>query len=150
MISGTPTTAGISNFTVQVTDDNSATATKALSITVNAYPAITTVSLSDGTVNLAYSQTLTSTGGTLPIAWSITVGTLPAGIALTAARALSAGRRRQPVRATITVRVTDGNGAYAESALSITDISCAVSNHDDAFRWYGEPCLQSDAGKQRW
>ena len=120
VISGTPMTAGVSNFTVQVTDDNSATATKALSITVNAYPAVTTVLLSDGTVNLAYSQTLTSTGGTSPIAWSITLGTLPAGIALNSSTGVISGTPTASGTSNITVRVTDGNGAYAEGALSIT------------------------------
>lgn len=57
-ISGTPTTAGTSNFTVQVTDGLSNTDTQALAITINAAVtlSITTTSLPNGTVGLFYSQ----------------------------------------------------------------------------------------------
>ncbi len=44
--------------------------------------AITTSSLPNGTVNTAYSATLTATGGTPPYAWSIVSGSLPPGLAL--------------------------------------------------------------------
>src|ERR1019366_7192677 len=55
-ISGTPGAAGPSNFTVRVTDSASASATAALSLTINP-PAlgITTSSLPAGTVGVAYS-----------------------------------------------------------------------------------------------
>src|SRR5262249_11106062 len=65
-ISGTPTTAGVFNFTVQATDVSSPAqqATKALSITINAQLAVTTSSLPDGTQAAAYNTTLVSSGGT--------------------------------------------------------------------------------------
>jgi len=120
VISGMPTTAGTSNFTVQVTDANGATNTKALSIVVNPYPAITTTSLSDGTVNLAYSQTLISTGGTLPIVWSIPLGTLPTGLSLNASTGAIGGTPTTAGTSNFTVRATDANGATVDQALSIT------------------------------
>ena len=65
-LSGTPTTQGTFNFTVQVTDTAAATDTQALSITIAATPAltITTTSLPGGSVGQAYSQSVTATGGT--------------------------------------------------------------------------------------
>jgi len=45
-------------------------------------PTITTTSLADGTTGATYSQTLAATGGTAPYLWSISAGTLPAGLAL--------------------------------------------------------------------
>ena len=70
----------ISTFTVQVTDNTSATATQTLTITISpVLLAITTPSpLVPRGENLAYSQILTASGGTAPYAWSITSGTLPA------------------------------------------------------------------------
>ena len=61
-ITGAPTTAGTSNFTVQVQDSAGApqTASKAFALTVN--PATLSISTSSplpaGTVSAAYSQTL--------------------------------------------------------------------------------------------
>src|SRR5213079_39352 len=80
-ISGTPGTAGSSSFTVRVTDSASATATAALSLTINP-PAlsITTASLPAGTVGVAYSQALAASGGTSPYTWTMASGTLPAGL----------------------------------------------------------------------
>src|SRR5262249_22712348 len=69
VISGTPTGTGTSNFTVQVTDSESpaVSQTKALSITIaSATLTITTASLSNGQQGVAYSQTLTATGGATP------------------------------------------------------------------------------------
>src|SRR5206468_11102073 len=61
-ISGTPTTAGTSNFTVQVTDSASGKAPKGFTLTINSTPpplSITTASpLPSGTVGTVYSQTL--------------------------------------------------------------------------------------------
>ena len=62
VISGTPTTAGSSTFTVEVTSGGQ-TAQQALTITVNGTPPeITTTSLPGGTVGTAYSQTVAATG----------------------------------------------------------------------------------------
>jgi len=84
-ISGTPTASGTSNFTVTATDSGTPPQNKmqALSITINPVLSITTTSLPSGTVTTAYSQNIQTSGGTPPIAWSVTSGTLPAGLALT-------------------------------------------------------------------
>ena len=85
LISGTPTQAGTSAFTVQVKDSSSpaATATANLSIDVAAVaqsPLITTTSLPGGTTGTAYSATLQASGGTTPYSWTVSSGTLPAGL----------------------------------------------------------------------
>ncbi|MBN1893766.1 putative Ig domain-containing protein, partial [bacterium] len=86
-ISGTPTTAGTFEFTVQVTDagDPTQTDNQALSITVNpAALTINTTSLADGQIGQAYDQTVKATGGTTPYAWSISAGSLPPGLSISA------------------------------------------------------------------
>ena len=84
-ISGTPTAAGMANFTVSATDSSTPpqTKTQALSITINPPLSITTTSLPAGTVATAYSANIQTSGGTLPFTWTVSAGTLPAGLTLT-------------------------------------------------------------------
>ena len=60
---------------------------KTVNLTLTIAPAtlvITTTSLPDGQINVAYSTTLAATGGTTPYTWSLTSGTLPSGLSLNA------------------------------------------------------------------
>src|ERR1019366_3163248 len=82
LISGTPTTAGTSSFTIQVTDANGAPASKPFILIINPAPAITTNSLPPGTVGAAYSQIVAASGGTPPLSWAVNGGALPAGLSL--------------------------------------------------------------------
>ena len=122
-ITGTPTTAGTSSFTARVTDNVAATATKALSIAINAAPSITTASLPGGTVGAAYNQTLAATGGTTPLTWSISSGSLPAGLSLAAGTGAITGTPTTSGTSSFTARVTDNVGATATKALSIVVIA---------------------------
>src|ERR1035437_4557983 len=118
-ISGTPGTPGSSSFTVRVTDSASASATAALSLTINP-PAlgITTSSLPAGTVGVAYSQALGASGGTPPYTWSVASGSLPAGLSLAASGTIS-GTPGTAGSSSFTVRVTDSASASATAALSL-------------------------------
>ncbi len=123
VISGTPTGTGTSNFTVQVTDANSLTATKPLSLTVVAPLAVTTSSLPNGTQNAAYSTTLAATGGTTPYSWSISAGTLPAGLALAPSTGVISGTPTSTGTSNFTVQVTDANSLTAVQPLSLTVVA---------------------------
>lgn len=81
-ITGTPTSNGTSDFTVQVTDQADKTANKALSITVDDGIVITTDSLADGSAGAAYSTELESADGGGAKDWQVTKGALPAGLSL--------------------------------------------------------------------
>jgi hypothetical protein len=124
VISGTPTVVGTSNFTVTVTDSAVPvrTATKALSITINAPLTITTASLPSGPQNAVYSTTLAATGGVTAYAWSISVGTLPTGLSLNAATGAITGTPTVLGTSSFTVMVTDSTTPVntATKALSIT------------------------------
>ena len=50
---------------------------------VRANISITTTTVPNGTVNTAYSAAIATTGGCAPATWTITSGTLPAGITMT-------------------------------------------------------------------
>ncbi|HYM75013.1 MAG TPA: FG-GAP-like repeat-containing protein [Candidatus Dormibacteraeota bacterium] len=125
VISGTPTTAGTANFTVKVTDSKGLTATKPLSIVIVNQLAITTTSLPGGTVGVAYSQTLTATGGTTPYTWSTSSGSLPAGLSLTAAGVIS-GTPTTAGTSNFTAKVTDANGLTATKPFSIVIVAPLV------------------------
>ncbi len=133
-ISGTPTTAGAAvTFTVQAANGTSPDDTKVLSITINAAapagtaPTITTTSLPAGTVGTAYSQTLTATGST-PITWSVTVGTLPAGLNLNASTGEISGTPTTAGAAvTFTVQAANGTSPDDTKALSITINAASVA-----------------------
>src|SRR5207302_283116 len=83
VISGTPTTAAIVSFTVQVTDSGTQTVAIPVSLTISSPQlSIITASLVAGIAGVTYSQTLTASGGTPPYTWSVTSGTLPTGLTL--------------------------------------------------------------------
>ncbi|WP_348263886.1 putative Ig domain-containing protein [Telmatobacter sp. DSM 110680] len=106
VISGVPTNKGTSSFTVQVKDTLGATATAAVSITINSPLAITNT-LPNGTVGVSYAAAISATGGTTPYTCSITAGTLPAGLALSGCSV--AGTPTTAQTSTITVKVTDSS-----------------------------------------
>ena len=125
-INGTPTTAGSSAFTVQVSDSQnpSGTDTKQLSITIN--PAqvaplnITTTSLPIGRRFVAYSQTLIATGGTRPYSWSLSSGALPPGLALNGVTGVISGTPTNKGRWSFTVRVRDSQTVPAEDTQPLS------------------------------
>jgi hypothetical protein len=114
-ISGTPLGPNTtSNFTVTVTDSSNPkqTGSKALSITINLPPApvISPTTLPNGNVGSPYSQTLSVNGGLGPYTWSVSVGTLPAGLALTASNTtakIGGTPTTAQTNVTFTIQVTD-------------------------------------------
>ena len=134
VISGIPRTAGTSNFSVQVSDSESppATTSAPLSITIQSPLLIVTSSLPPGTVNTPYSATLTATGGLPPYTWSLTSGSLPAGLSLDANSGLISGTPATPGTSRFTVQVSDSQSppATASEPLSIT-----VNAHSVFLSW---------------
>jgi cytoskeletal protein CcmA (bactofilin family) len=121
VISGTPTIAGTSSFTVRVTDSDSppVTATRTLSITIQQRLSVATASLANGWVGMAYSDSLVAGNGTPPYTWSVTVGSLPTGLTLAPSTGAITGTPTTAGTSNFTVRVTDGAGLTASKALSI-------------------------------
>jgi len=119
VISGTPSASGTFNFTVQVTDVNSAAASRALSIVIYGAISVTTSALADGTAGVSYSQTVTAGGGKTPYTWSVVVGSLPTGLSLNSGTGDISGTPAVSGTSNFTIRATDANGATADQALSI-------------------------------
>jgi alpha-tubulin suppressor-like RCC1 family protein len=122
LLSGTPTAAGTSIFAVKVTDVNSQSATEATTLTVISGLLLNFPAPSYGEVTAPYSGTLTVSGGTGPYTWSVSSGSLPAGITLDSSTGLLSGTPTAAGTSSFTVKVTDANGQSATEATSLSII----------------------------
>ena len=120
VLSGTPSGAAASSFTVTATDSNGATGARAYSVTINAAISVNPTSLPGGTVGSAYSQTVSATGGSGGFSYSISAGALPAGLTLNASSGVISGTPSAAAASSFTVRATDGMGAFGTRAYTVT------------------------------
>ena len=126
MISGTPTApAGTFPFTVRVEDPGGQQDTQALSIRINPTtpPQITTTSLPGGTAGQPYSFRVQATGGIGALVWSVSAGSLPAGLILNQSGPLGGTISGTPLSGgsfNFTVRITDSVGQTDTQDLSIS------------------------------
>ena len=117
VVAGSATAGGSFVVTITAADSGTGPASGAQTFTLTVAPPtiiVTPVTLPNGTVGKAYSQTLASQGGTAPYAFAFTSGTLPAGLTLSAAGVLS-GLPTTAGASTFAVRATDsstGTGPY--------------------------------------
>lgn len=127
VLAGTPTAAGTSPVTIRATDANGCFVDQPYSIVIAEAPPLPPVCpvitvlpavLPGGTVGVAYTQTLTGSGGTAPYVFGVTVGVLPPGLTLTAAGVL-AGTPTTAGTSPVTIRATDASACFAEVAYSI-------------------------------
>lgn len=105
---------GSATITARV-EGHSATAT----ITVHGALAVSTSSLAGGTVGSGYSQTLAASGGNGAYTWSVTSGSLPAGLSLASSTGVISGTPTAAGTSTFTVRVESGDGQSATKELTI-------------------------------
>ena len=129
-ITGTPTTAGTFSFTAQVMDSsgNSArgTVTASCSITITTPPAQLALmcAAATGEAGVAYSSSLTATGGVPPYAFSITGGSLPNGLNLNPTTGAIAGTPTAAGTFSFTAQVQDSSG---NSATNTVTKSCTIT-----------------------
>jgi len=143
-ISGKPTKSGSSTFTARVADSTSPsqTATKSLTITVASAAApvqITTTSVHSGQVGVPYSTTLLATDGTVPYRWSITSGSLPAGVTLAAATGTIAGTPTTSGTHSFTIHVTDSASPATTDSANFAIAIAAGADHSVMLKWTASP-----------
>lgn len=81
--------------------------------------AVTTTSLPAGTVGNAYTATLAASGGTSPYKWSLTGGSLPPGLSLSAATGAITGTPSAPAsQVPLTFQVTDSSSTAQTAAAT--------------------------------
>ncbi|WP_198511193.1 putative Ig domain-containing protein [Janthinobacterium sp. 67] len=148
LLSGTPTAAGSFTLTVQAEDAHQFTGTQAYTLTVaSATVSLTPASLPNPTAELAYTTTLTAAGGTAPHTFSISSGTLPAGMTLNAATGVLSGTTNVAGSFPVSIKVTDSSTgvgapfsatnsytlAVAAPTLTLTPASLAAIRAGDAY-----------------
>ncbi|MBU7315157.1 putative Ig domain-containing protein [Paenibacillus oleatilyticus] len=119
-LSGTPASEGTFSFVVLVTDGNSMTASRALTLQIHPQLVIHAPVLPEGTVGTAYlQQTLSASGGNGTYTWSVASGSLPAGMMFDPATAALGGTPAADGTYSFTVQVADGNGVKATKAVTL-------------------------------
>jgi hypothetical protein len=117
-VSGTPTSVGSASISVTVTDSSGTKASGSFSVVINGSGLIvTTTSLSDAALTVAYHAALGASGGTTPYSWSATG--LPNGLSVSQDGTISGTPTQQGVFG-VKVTVTDHDGTTSAATLSLT------------------------------
>lgn len=127
----TTSDGGTFNFTLTVTDQGSPplTASQAYTLSVSAAPALSvaTSSLANAAQGTLYNAALAASGGVPPLTWSVSSGSLPPGLSLTAATGQISGTPTTQGSFPFAVQVTDSSllppnnhSQTAQQSLSIT------------------------------
>jgi hypothetical protein len=129
-ISGTPTTAGTYQFTSKVVDSKGKSDTAICTIVVVGSPVnldCGPCSAGKATAGTAYSATMKVTGGTAPFKFSLTSGTLPAGLMLNTSTGVISGTPTTVGTSNFAVKVVDANGKSDTDTCSIEVTAPAVN-----------------------
>ena len=127
-ISGRPTQIGTFAFTIRSTDFNFNTAQRNYTLLIeNVAIVLLPSGLPNGTQNITYSTTtFAAEGGTAPYTYSVSQGSLPAGLTLTTGGVLS-GTPTAPGSTTFKITVTDADGNTKSQDYSINIVAVVLS-----------------------
>ncbi len=152
-LTGTPTKAGVFNFSVKVVDSKGNTGSNAATVeccvTISGPPDVKLVCASQGSgvVGTAYSSSLTASGGTPGYTFYILSGQLPKGLTLKQSTGLITGTPTHPGTYCFTVKVIDSKGEKdtVECCIKITAPLCVQST----FAFSGSTSTSGSKGNTR-
>ena len=119
-ITGTPSQARQSVFTLKFDDAAGASASRSYRLKIVTAVAIATIRLPIGRVGRNFSAALIARGGKKTYSWSLVSGVLPAGLALDAVTGRIAGAPLVAASVNLTFRVTDVLGGAAQKEFVFT------------------------------
>lgn len=119
VLSGVPRSDGNFSLTLRATDANGQNASRVYTFSI-APPTlvISPATLPGGTSGVAYSQSLSTSGGIAPYTYSIVSGSLPVGVSFSSSGTLS-GTPSVAGSYTFTIRSTDDAGYHADIAYTL-------------------------------
>lgn len=123
VLSGTPTSAGNSSFTVTATDSSTGSGpfsgSQSYSLQI-VTPAVTfqPTTVPPGVVGVAYNQSITASGGAQPYSFSVSSGSLPAGLTLSSEGVIS-GTPTSAGDSTFGILATDANSNTGTTTMRI-------------------------------
>jgi hypothetical protein len=127
VISGSSAQVGSFPFVVRVADANGATAQQNLSINVVFGLLVSVCPTSVSEAGVAYSFQMVASGGTPPYSWSLTVGSLPQGLALDAVSGAITGTPQQAGTIQFTLNARDVNGNANKQCSIVVQPALAIS-----------------------
>lgn len=132
VLSGAPLTTGVVNFTVTATDHSTGTGPYSTSGTytlTTSAPSVTVSpsTLTAATAGVAYSQTVTASGGATPYTYAVTSGALPAGLSLSGTTGVISGTPTAGGTFNPTITATDANGFTGTRAYSLSVNAATIS-----------------------
>jgi uncharacterized protein YhjY with autotransporter beta-barrel domain len=120
VISGTPTIGGSYSFTIMATDTAGNNGSQAYTVNIGTSSlTVNPLSLPAGTQNVAYSQTVSATGGTGPYTFTISAGALPTGLSLNGSTGVISGTPTGSGSSSFTVRALDTLGNFGTRAYAV-------------------------------
>ena len=133
------------NFTITATDGLGASSARAYSVTINPAITVNPATLPNGTVGIAYSQTVSATGGTGSYTFSVSAGSLPAGLSLNAATGAITGTPTTAATSNFTITATDGLGATGARAYVVTINRGDHRKSSDVAERHGRNCVLANS-----
>jgi hypothetical protein len=132
VITGTPTDSGIVTFSVTGTDTVGASTTQSYTLTINPAVSLSPASVPNGIAGLAYSQVITANGGTgtKTVTYTITSGSIPAGLTFTTSDNQLAITGTPYVTGTVSfdVTATDAVGASVTQSYTFSIVAAAADH----------------------
>jgi uncharacterized repeat protein (TIGR01451 family) len=125
-LTGVPPAGGSFPFTVTLSDTGGSAPVSLSCGNFAVLPQLVIVGacpVAQGTINQPYSLPLTAAGGVAPYNWALTVGSLPAGVTLSATSGVISGTPTASGTFPFTVQVTDASAQHATFSCSIVIVS---------------------------
>jgi large repetitive protein len=123
VISGTPTKAGVFSFSAQIVDSSDVPFTLKSAESISISTAIAPLTIAGnppaGTVGVPYTTSLIASGGTAPYDFSLTAGSLPAGLEISATTGAITGTPTAPGTSAFTAQAADALSSKASAGFSI-------------------------------